>query len=83
MEEVSFIEYEFQVKDIGVEIQALEAQMARLHLERDKLYHQKEMLAKAYREYLTSNEPLPKTQEVEYQEQLSEVEEFKPRRLKK
>lgn len=83
MEEVSFIEYEFQVKDIDIEIQTLEAQLARLQLEKDKLYHQKIMLANAYREYLTSNESLPKTQEVEHQEQFSEVEEFKPRRLKK
>jgi hypothetical protein len=52
MSETAQVEYEFQVKDIDVEIQNLEAQIARLNLEKEKYIYQKILLANNYSEYL-------------------------------
>lgn len=81
MEEVSSIEYEFQVKEMDVEIQGIEAQIARLQLEKDKYNHQKQLLAKAYIDYIKSQELVEIPDEANvFEEQLEEV---KPRKLKK
>lgn len=79
MEEIEFVEYEFQVREIDIEIQGIESQIARLQFEKDKLNHQKILLASSFRQYIDTKELV----EPEQEELISEIEEVKPRRLKK
>lgn len=81
MEEIELIEYEFQVREIDIEIQGIESQIARLQLEKDKFNHQKILLAESFRQYINSNIQSGETETQE--ESISEIEEIKPRRLKK
>lgn len=93
MSDIQDIEYEFQLKDMDVEIQRIEAELARLNLEKEKYIYQKVLLAHNYNEYIErgerfkemsekDSESIPESGLIHTSQIQEEIKELKPRRLK-
>lgn len=50
-EEISIPEYQFQIRDIEVQIMGLTAQIEQLALERDRLNYSRDWMIKSYEEF--------------------------------
>jgi hypothetical protein len=86
---MEYIEFEFEIKNIDIQIQGLEVEIASMQLQKDRLNHEKIKLSNVYSNYMAAHYNGPAMQvEKELVDGIVPVttnasEEVKPRRLKK